>query len=148
MPKSLASSGYGATFFIGNETASPIEYTAVAEIATINKKNYSITSIDATHLQSPDATEEMFPGLKKPGTIELTGSFIGDATQLQFDTLAAGQTVFPFKMTAPMQKSAKTATVTGYCFVTDSEDGPYEANKKVDFKVILQVTGPTVTTIA
>lgn len=143
---SQANSGYGAQFWIG--AGSPVVYTPVLEVASINNKKYSIPAIDTTHLQSPAATEEMFPGIKKPGTMELTGNWTGDASQIMFDTLSAGQTVFPYQLTAPMQKDSKTATATGYCFVTESEDGPYEANKKIDFKVTLQKTGPTVVVIA
>jgi len=144
---SEANSGYGAAFYIGDE-ASPTGWTLVAEVASVNNKKFSVPAIDTTNLQSPNATEEMFPGIKKPGTFEITGNYTGDPSQLLFDTLAASQQIFPFKMTAGMQKNTKTATVTGNCFVTESEDGPYEANKKIDFKVTLQKTGPTVTAIA
>ena len=144
---SLANSAYGAVFYTG-DTASPTDWMAILEIATITKKNFTIPAIDVTHLKSPNATEEMFPGIIKPGTIELTGNFIGDATQLGFITFAEGQTVFPFKMTAPMQKGTKLYTAIGTCFVTDSEDGPYESNKKIDFKVTLQVTGVTAVKVA
>ena len=144
---SLANSGYGATFFVG-DTSSPIDYTAVSEIASINKKNFSVPSIDVTHLLSPNTTEEMIPGILKPGTVEMTGNFIGDVTQLQFTTLAQAQTVFNFKVTAPMQKNTKTYTAVGTCFVTDFETGPFEANKKIDFKVTLQRTGILVETVA
>ena len=140
MTPSLANSGYGATFSVG-DTSSPIDYVETAEIASINKKNFTVPSIDVTHLKSPNTTEEMIPGILKPGTIEMTGNFIGDVTQLQFPTLAQAQTVFPFKITAPMQKNSKTYTATGTCFVTDYETGPFEANKKIDFKVTMQRTG-------
>ena len=76
---SEANSAYGAVFFTG-DFSSPTDWTAVLEIASITKKNYSIPAIDVTHLTSPNATEEMFPGIIKPGTIQLTGNFIGDAT--------------------------------------------------------------------
>ena len=143
---SQGNSGYGAQFWIG--AGSPVVYTAVLEVASINNKKFSVPAIDTTHLQSPNATEEMYPGIKKPGTIELTGNWTGDASQIMFDTLSAAQTVFPYQLTAGMQRDTKTATATGYCFVTESEDGPYEANKKIDFKVTLQKTGPTVVVIA
>jgi hypothetical protein len=147
MTPSLANSGYGATFSVG-DTASPIDYTVVAEIASINKKNFTVPSIDVTHLLSPNATEEMIPGIIKPGTVEMTGNFIGDATQLQFVALAQARSVFNFKINAPMQKNSKLYTGVGTCFVTDYETGPFEANKKIDFKVTMQVTGSVVETVA
>ena len=150
MTPSLANSGYGAVFSVGVLAGSPAEigYTPVSEIATINKKNFTVPSIDVTHLQSPDATEEMIPGIIKPGTIEMTGNYIGDASQLQFVMLAKARTPFPFQITAPMQKNTKVLTSVGVCFVTDYETGPFEANKKIDFKVMLQVTGTVTETVA
>ena len=69
---SLANSGYGATFAVG--TGSPLNYAVVSEIASIFKKNFTVPPIDVTHLRSPNATEEMFPGIIKPGTVEMTGN--------------------------------------------------------------------------
>ena len=77
----------------------------------------------------------------------MTGNFIGDA-QLRFTTLAQAQTVFNFKVTAPMRKNTKTYTAVGTRFATDLETGPFEANKKIDFKVTLQRTGILVETVA
>jgi hypothetical protein len=150
MTPSLANSGYGAIFSVGTASGSPLDitYAPVSEIATINKKNFTVPSIDVTHLQSPDATGEMIPGIIKPGTVEMTGNFIGDGTQLQFTTLARARAVFPFQITAPMQKNTKVYTGTGTCFVTDYETGPFEADKKIDFKVTLQVTGTVVEAVA
>ena len=146
MPASLANSGYGAIFFVG-DAASPTGYLPVSEIASINKKNFTVPSIDTTHLLSPNATEEMIPGIIKPGTVDMTGNFIGDVSQLQFVTLARARTVFPFKITAPVSNNAKVLTAVGTCFVTDYESGPFEANKKIDFKVTFQVTGSVSETV-
>jgi len=146
MSASLGNTGYGAIFYTG--TGSPPTYTAVLEIKTINKKNYTVPAVDLTHLLSPNATEEMTPGIKKPGTIEITGNFIGDATQLNFNTLAAGQTVFPWQITSPMQKGAKTLTSSGLAFVVDYETGPFEPNKAIDVKVSMQMTGTITETVA
>ena len=120
----------------------------VIEINSITKKNFDVTSIDVTTLTSPNATEEMIPGLMKPGTVDITGNFIGDVSQTQFNTLAQNQTVFYFQMTAPMQKKAKTYTATGQCFVLSYETGPFEPNQKISFKATLQITGFVTETIA
>lgn len=147
MAASLANSGYGAIFYTG-DTSSPIGYTAILEIGTINKKNFTIPAIDTTNLLSPNTTEEMIPGMLKPGTIELGGNFIGDTTQLNFVTLAQAQTVFPWKITSRMQKGAKTLTSTGLAFVTDYETGPFEPNARIAFKVTLQMTGTITESVA
>jgi hypothetical protein len=147
MAASLGNSGYTAVFFTG-VAGSPPTYTAVLEIASIVKKNFDVPAIDLTHLLSPNATEEMTPGILKPGTIEITGNFIGDATQLVFTTLAQAQTVFPWKITAPVQKGSKVYTASGLCFVTSEETGPFEANKKIDIKVTMQMTGTVTEVVA
>ncbi len=140
MAASQGNSGYGSIFYTG-VAGSPPTYTAVLEIATIDQKALTVPAIDLTHLLSPNTTEEMTPGIIKPGTIDISGNFIGDSTQLNFLTLAQAQTVFPFKQTAPVQKGTKTLTVTGSCFVTEFASGPFEANKKIDFKASMQTTG-------
>ena len=43
---------------------------------------------------------------------------------------------------------SKLYTGVGTCFVTDYETGPFEANKKIDFKITMQVTGSVVETVA
>ena len=101
MPSSKANTGYNAEFSIGSSAIPPV-FTPMAEIASIKPSNYSVPSIETTHLKSPDATEEMIPGLIKPGTIALSGNFIGDTSQLSITTLAQGQTLFPWKITAPI----------------------------------------------
>jgi hypothetical protein len=50
------------------------------------------------------------------------------------------QTVFPWKITAPAA-GALVLTITGYGYITKKETGPFEANKKNDFKVAVRVSG-------
>ncbi len=146
MAASLGNTAYGAIFYTA--PSSPPTYTPVLEIASIDFKGFTIPPIDLTHLLSPNATEELTPGILHPGTIDMTGNFIGDATQLAFITFAQAQAVFPWKITSPVQKGAKEATFTGLCFVTSYDVGPFEANKKIDIKVNVQTTGTVVLTIA
>jgi hypothetical protein len=147
MGQSKATTGYLAAFYVG-DTSSPIDYTQMAELASIKPSNFSIPSIDTTHLQSPNATEEMLPGLIKPGTIALTGNFTGDASQLNISTLAQSQTVFPWKVTSKINKGTQTYTVTGYGFIAKYETGPFESNKKIDFAADVQITGNITETVA
>src|ERR1700679_3262610 len=97
--QSKANTGYKATFGIG-DSASPIDYTPMAELASIKPSNFTIPAIDTTHLQSPNATEEMIPGLIKPGAIAITGNFTGDSSQLNIGQLAQSQAIFPWKVTS------------------------------------------------
>lgn len=77
----------------------------------------------------------------KPGKTEFTGNFIGDTTQLNITTLAQNQTIFPFQLIAPVQRSTKTFTLTGNGFISSLKYGPFENNKSVDFSTSIQQTG-------
>jgi len=147
VPKSNANTGYKATFGIAVD-ASPIgDYVLMAELASIKPSNFSIPAIDTTHLQSPNATEEMIPGLIKPGTIAITGNFIGDASQLNISTLAQAQAIFPWQITSPIKKGTAVYTATGYGFIAKYETGPFEPNKKIDFAADIQITGNITETV-
>src|SRR6266851_1901871 len=117
MPATKATIGYLATFSIG-DTSSPISYTEMAELKHIKPNLTTVPVINATHLKSPNATEEKLPGLILPGTVDISGNFIGDASQLQILALSKTRTVFPFKITAPINKGAQTYTLTGSGFIS------------------------------
>ena len=76
----------------------------------------------------------------KPGTIELSGNYTGDASQQNIDVLAVAQTVFPWKITAPAA-GALVLTITGHGYITKKETGPFEPSKKSDCKVSVRVSG-------
>jgi hypothetical protein len=107
---SKARLGYGSNT---GDTASPMGYTLLSEIAIINFADYTVAEVHVTHLLSPNTSEESIPGLLKPGTIELTGNYTADASQQNIDVLAVAQTVFPWKITAPAS-GALVLTITGY----------------------------------
>lgn len=136
---SQANTGYLGTFAVG--TGSPPTYVNMLEIGSIKLTRYTVPEINCTHLLSPNTTEELIPGLLMPGTIEMSGNFIGDTTQLSIDALAQAQTVFPFRVTTPVSNRTKVATLTGLCFLTKNEIGPIEPNKKLDFSVSAHCTG-------
>jgi hypothetical protein len=123
MSASKARLGYGSKFYTG-DTASPIGYTLLSEIATINFADYTVGEVDVTHLLSPNKSEESIPGLIKPGAIELSGNYTGDASQQNIDVLAVAQTVFPWKITAPAS-GALVLTITGSGYITKKETGPF-----------------------
>jgi hypothetical protein len=144
--QSKANTGYKATFGIG-DNASPIDYTIMAELASIKPSNFSIPAIDTTHLQSPNATEEMIPGLIKPGTIALSGNFTGDASQLNISARAQTQSIFPWQIQSPINKGTQVYTATGIGFISKYETGPFEPNKKIDFAADIQITGNITETV-
>jgi hypothetical protein len=87
MSASKARLGYGSKFYIG-DTASPVGYTVLSEIAIINFADYTVAEVDVTHLLSPNSSEESLPDLLKPGTIEISGNYTGDASQQNIDSVA------------------------------------------------------------
>jgi Lambda phage tail tube protein, TTP len=149
MAKSRAAIGLGTEFFIGTESGSPIgiDYTSITEAATINFADYTVAEVDVTHLLSPDSTEETIAGLRKTGTIEVSGNYVGDAAQQSIDTLAQARTEFPWKITSPLS-GARVLTVTGRGFINKRETGPFTPGGKTEFKFGVKVAGTLVYAIA
>ncbi len=145
--KSKANSGYLAMFYLG-DTASPPVFTAVSEIKSFSADGFSMPEISNTHLLSPNNTEEFVPGMLKPGKVAFTGNFIGDASQLQISTLGQAQTIFPFKIVAPVQRNSKTYTFQCEGFFTAYKPGPFENNKAIEFSGEIQMTGAYTETVA
>ena len=144
---SQGSTGYQAQFFIGT-VASPISYTAVKETKSIKPNFITVPEVETSHLLSPNNTEEMLPGMIKPGTIEISGNWLGDSSQTALSDLAQAGTVAAWKITAPVQGLTKTFTATGSGFVTKFDVGPFEKNKPNEFTATVQMTGSYTTSVA
>lgn len=139
---SKANTAYAATFAIGSP---PV---AVAEIKSFSVDVVSMPEVNKTHLLSPSNTEEFAPGMIHPGKISLSGNWIGDASQLAILTDAQAQTSFNYTILAPAQQGTKTETRTGTGYFSSHKVGPYENNKPIEFSAEIQMTGPTVVTVA
>src|SRR6202044_2196311 len=137
---SVAQTGYLAVFNIGT-LASPPVYSNIAEVRSFSSDPITMAEVPTTTLLSPNNTEEFIPSMLKPGKTEFSGNFIGDTTQLNITTLAQNQTIFPFQLIAPVQRSTKTFTMTGNGFISSLKYGPFENNKAVDFSTSIQQTG-------
>lgn len=146
MPQTKATIGYLAMFFVG-DSASPVGYTPMAEVKSIKPSNYTVPAIDATHLLSPNATEEKLPGLIKPGTVDISGNLTGDETQLNISDLAQARTVFPFKITAPINKGTQLYSLFGTGFISKYEAGPFEPSKVQEFAMSMEITGSILETV-
>lgn len=144
---SLAATGYEYQMEIGTQS-SPDSYTAILEIRSIKTNDFTVPAVDVTHLLSPNATEEKIPGLIKPGTIEVTGNFIGDTTQTGIPTLGQNLTLVWWKVTGPVQRGAKTYTASGTAFLNKWDVGPFENNKAIDVSFGLEITGTITYTVA
>lgn len=75
MAETEAMIGYGSKFAIG-DGASPETFDDVAEVFNITPPSDNIDVIDATHMQSPDATREFILGLRDPGECSFEINFI------------------------------------------------------------------------
>ena len=134
--------GYLGTFNMGSPLA------PVLEVKRIRINPVDVPSVDFTHLVSPNATSELKPGIIKPGTIEVDGNFIGDATQLAFLTDAQARTVFAFSVTAPVDNGTKVYTASGSGFVSTYSHGDIEVDKPHEFSVKIQMTGALTEAVA
>ncbi len=142
MAATKAGIGYGTIFSING--------TPVLECKTVKTSLFTVPSIDATHLLSPNRTEEKLPGIIKPGTAELSGNFIGDASQLQILTLAIAtppDNVFDFSIAAPINSGTQTYTVSGTGFFGKYDTGPFEVSKLIEFAATMEITGTITETV-
>jgi len=140
---SLGQSGYLGVFSYG----SPL--VQLLEVKTFSIKRISVPNLNFTHLLSPNTTEELGPGINMPGTLDVSGNFIGSVDQTtDLDTLWQNQTVFAWQYVGPMQRRAKTMTLTGQAYITKFDIGPFEPNRPVEFSVSMQTTGFTSIVVA
>ena len=149
---SKATTGYLAQFFLGT-AGSPTTYQAVAEVKQIQVSYASAPEVNATHLLSPNSTEEVRAGLIKPGTFELTCNFIGDASQLAILTAIQNAAANnppnqPLKIVAPVNDGTQTYTATFQGYLNKYEVGPFENNKVTEVKIGGQITGSIVEAVA
>ena len=144
---SVAQTGYLSQFLIGS-AASPPVYAGVAEVRSFSADPISMAEVNVSTLLSPSNTEEYIPSMIKPGKSEFTGNLIGDSTQLNLTTLAQDQTIFPFEIIAPVQRSTKTFTYLANGFVSSLKYGPFENNKANDIAFSVQQTGSYTQSVA
>lgn len=145
MPVTKATIGYESTFSIG--AGSPTAYTQMAECKSIKPNLITVPPIDATHLLSPNATEEKLPGLIKPGTIDVSGNFTGAASQLNIAALAAARTVFPFQTTSPVNSGTQVYTIASQGFISKYDPGPFEPSKLIEFALSIEISGAFTETV-
>lgn len=146
MAKTRATIGYLGELFIG-DSSSPTNYTSMLEVISIKPALMTVPVINATHLKSPNATEEKIPGLIMPGTMEAEVHFIGDTTQLNIATLARGRTVFPYKFTAPVDNGTKVYTCIGNGFISKYEHGSIEASGIHNASLTMELAGDFTETV-
>lgn len=68
--------GYGSTFAMMDNAASPPAYVTLGEITSITPPSESTDIVDVTHMQSPNATREFIMGLTDPGEASFEMNFV------------------------------------------------------------------------
>jgi len=138
MAASKARLGYGSKFYTGD--------TRVRSVTRFSPKSRSSTSPTTRWPRSMLRTcSRPIQAKSQSWSSEARHNrtdreLYGDASQQNIDVLAVAQTVFPWKITAPAS-GALVLTITGFGYITKKETGPFEANKKNDFKVAVRVSG-------
>lgn len=75
MAETEAVLGYGSDFQRG-DGGSPEDFASVGEITAINGISLTKDTVDATHMQSPDAWEELISSIKRTGEISVDVNYV------------------------------------------------------------------------
>lgn len=140
--------GNGGKFELGNDDGPPETFTEVAEVTNISPPSDQVDVIDATHLQSPDATREFIIGLRDPGECTLDINFVpGGAGDTKLQAVRAARKPVTCRITYPPVGAAAAVTWTFTGILTGYE--PAAPNDdKMTASVTFKVTGSYVTGVA
>lgn len=127
-------------------TESPLAYTQVAELKTINLGGIKLDSTDVTNMESLNATKEKIPTLIDPGDISLAGNYIPHS-QSQQALLAALQnrSIIPWQITLPPASisgagDTNPAQLSFNGFMTELAID-LDVTKEATFSAKIQITG-------
>lgn len=85
MAATQGQTGFGTLFQIG-DGAGPEVFTTVAEVVNITAPDSTLSTVDATHMESPDRFSEKIPALLDSGEAQIELNFVpGSATQKLLD---------------------------------------------------------------
>ncbi|MDK8874687.1 phage tail tube protein [Paracoccus sp. SSJ] len=90
MPETNAQIGLGSRFGIKDGAS----YTPVAEVTRITPAGWSRNTVDATHLESPDAYAEFIAGLKTASDCTFDVNWVPSATDPLLAAFEAGKGEF------------------------------------------------------
>ena len=115
MPETNAQIGIGAT--LGIKAASASDYTSVAEVTRVTPAGWTRNTVDATHLQSPDAYAEFIAGLKTASDCTFDVNWVPTVSDPLLAAFEAGtgefQLTFPSGTVALQFKGIVTAFAPG-----------------------------------
>ncbi|WP_312530212.1 phage tail tube protein [Paracoccus sp. (in: a-proteobacteria)] len=115
MPETKAQIGLGAKFGIGTVAGGP--YAGAAEVTRVTPAGWTRNTVDATHLESPDAYAEFIAGLKTGSDCTFDVNWVPDAADPLLAAFEAGsgyfQLTFPSGTVALQFKGIVTAFAPG-----------------------------------
>ncbi|MBP7704200.1 MAG: hypothetical protein KA105_02805 [Caulobacter sp.] len=139
MPATEAAIGYGSKFEIA-QGEEPYDWEEIAEVIDITPPSDSVDVIDATHMQSPNATREFIIGLNDPGVASFEMNFVpGSAADATIQEVRGARLPVQCRITFPNEVTwTFTGILTGYEPAVPNED-------KMTATVTFKVTGSYVT---
>ena len=140
MALSTGKTGRGTSFSLG--TGSPPDFTAVANVSSINLAGQNAEEIDFTHLLSDGGFREFKQGFKDPGTISLELHFDPtNATHTDLlDRFVSGD-VFDWRIN--FQGAGWEKWWTGQGFIQNPGDVTINPNDPVGGTATVRITGQT-----
>ena len=144
MASTKSFSAKGTVFSFGPASGSPVVYTTVAEIKTIQFSGGKLDLEDVTNMDSPGAFREQVPTLLSGGDLSLSGNYVsGDAGRAAFNTAYLARTLVSCKVVLPL---APAQTTTGDSFTFEgyiSENNvDLQFDKVSSFSAKVTITGP------
>jgi predicted secreted protein len=138
----------GSVLSVGS--GSPLSFTAIAEIQTIQRTGSKSDLVDVTNMQSIDGYREYLATLRDAGDVSFSGNYIpNDATQQLLQTLFDGATLSDWEIVLPpdatqgFETSLGTWSFSAYVQSNDY-DLPHDKEGKISGK--LKITGKPVFT--
>ena len=134
MAETEAMIGYGSKFAI--QASGDLDYVELAEVYDITPPSDSVDVIDATHMQSPNATREFIIGLNDPGECSFEMNFIpGSDADMKVQEVRAARERVSCRITFPNDQTwTFSGILTGYEPAAPTDD-------KMTATVTFKVTG-------
>jgi predicted secreted protein len=134
MPATAARIGYGSLVEISTNGGDT--WTEIAEVSGLTPPGFSIDTVDATHMQSPNRTREYIAGINDSGETSFTVNWLpGSASDVALRGVAVGFTTFMIRETFPNGAYwVVTGILTGYQPAAPLDD-------KMTAEVTIKVTG-------
>lgn len=146
MVASTGATGKGVSFQI-NLGGSPVVWSTIANVRSINPTGKQADEIDFTHLGSTGSYREFRQGFKDGGSVNIEYHFnIGDATHIGTNGLLGmfnSGDVFTWRINFSAVGSGWAFALTGEGFVSNPGDIDVNVDGPITGTATVRVTGPT-----